>query len=407
MLKKSLPYALEFNTKLISFATSLILASSLSIADFGEYTYLRSFLLVAGTLLLLGLQTSSFKFLNEAYPQRIGYLKFTLMIITLLGTLAFIIIFWGKEQLFAKFESELGFYMQFLVGITMLTLFFSAFFKAIGRATIGFTFNFIVALVFLLTVSYFYNLGDLSLNKVFDSYLFINMMAALLTVSFLVLFLQKHQSTTNHFKTAEWLGISTNMWLSGFLPMLLLQGLVLVFGAFFSTENLGFLGIAVLIAANLAMFKEVSIAVYLPKLITAYQRNSIINGKLLFKMTFIGSFPVVLFLAVLLSLEPLLKAWFPEKLQPLVFTFTYTLIIGQIFMSIYQPIFRLLAAVGYHKSILNISLSLAVILLISYIHFGLSENTKLFVLSSTIVSAIALVIATFILSFRNRGSLKW
>ncbi|MDO6712208.1 hypothetical protein Q4567_15845 [Aliiglaciecola sp. 2_MG-2023] len=183
------------------------------------------------------------------------------------------------------------------------------------------------------------------------------------------------------------------MWLSGFFPIALLQGLVIIFGMYFASDTLGYFGFAVLVVANMAMFKDVSLSLYLPKLIHRYSTKKILDKALLARAILFGLVPVLVMLICIFLMQSTLQRVLPEKLSQDVFTFIYILGFSQIFMAMYQPIFRLLSALGFHTRVLIISLVLLACLLSLYVLFGTMGNPYYMAASSGIVSFMALLIS--------------
>lgn len=406
MFKNLIPYSLELSAKILGLITTVYVFSSLSIVDFGEYSFLRGFALITSTILIFGLQASSFKFANKTYPFSSEYLMFSLMIMA-----ASIIAFWLFNSffgvfIFGKFEHDIGFYAYFLVFSNMLLLFFTAFMKGRGSPIIGFAINFVVVFLFLLALI---SINDETghLQPILKALVAVHVFAAILVLIFMLSQLSKaHIDYNKLFKLrVEWTEVSFAMWLGGFLPALLLQGLTIVFGIYFSGVPLGEIGIALIIVINMGVFKEVSIALFLPKLIYGCNHLKVFDKKRLSFCIAIGTLPIGVGIILLYSLEDLLLSVFPEKLSNTVFTFVYLLAFGQIFMAIYQPIFRLLSAVGMHKSVLNTSVFLMLVLVFMFYLSAHIYHNYFYTVASAVTVCILAVICSLILLKKKVASM--
>lgn len=396
-IKKVAPYVLEMNTKFFSFVTSVILAYSLTLSDFGEYSYVRSFVLVAGTLLLFGLQTSAFKFSNIRYALKNEFTKFVLLFVGIVGAIFWTSLYIFESQIFSKFQNDLGIYIRYLVVITMISLFFIVHCKAREKPLVGFSLAFFTVFSFFIFVVVDFYTPSIELNDVFAYLIWVNLAASTLALFLLFKSTKSPQGSDSKWVIRDWINVSSSLWLSGFLPMFLLQGLVIIFGIFFASDLLGYLGMAVLVVSNMAMFKEVSISLYLPKLINIYSKKSHIEIRILAKCITMGVLPIVLMLLGLLIVQGILIENFSPKISEEVVTLIYILGAAQIFMAIYQPIFRLLSAIGFHRLILNISLALLCLLIAMYVTFGILKLEFLMVASSAFVSLFAVLFSLIVL----------
>jgi O-antigen/teichoic acid export membrane protein len=386
MIKTLAPYSLEIGAKLIGLITSIVVVSLLTVADFGEYSFLRSFALLSGTILIFGLQASSFKFANKSYPLANEYLAFSVIIMA--GS---VLTFWVfnavfGDLIFGRFKHDLRFYAYFLVFSSLVLLFVTAYMKARGRAIVGFTINFIVVLLFLVILLIFQDRMD-EVEEVLTGLVLIHLCLAITVLGLMLLHFYKTKINFSRIKShqAEWTEVSFSMWLGGFLPAALLQGLTIVFGIYFTGVTLGEMGMALIIVINLGVFKEVSIALFLPKLIGYFNKTERINYRTLIVSISIGVIPILGFLVVLYPFEAWLISTFPTKLSSTVFNFIYVLSIAQILMAIYQPIFRLLSATGRHKSVLYCSVTLMLVLVFSYYVSAEILNNYLYVVFCPVV----------------------
>lgn len=388
--KANAPFLLELITKAVSFLTSLILIYSLTTSEFGEFSYVRSFVLVLGTLLLLGLQTSTFKFANYTSPLKTEYLTFSVVFIFVLSTLSSLLLNILSEEVFGKFESTLGEWIKYLLLPSMLTMFFVAYYKAIGRPIKGFLLSLFSASFLFLSILIFNSTSTLSLDFVLNALLVSSILCCSLALIISASELLSGKLPYKKWPIREWFNISLSMWLAGFLPLFLLQGMVLFFGLFYGSTELGIFSIAIVIVANLATFKEIAISLYLPKMIGHFNQTNSINFKLLVKCIIVGTLPIVLFLLLSLLFQPMLIKIFSTKLSNDFFQYLYILICSQLIMATYQPIWRVLSSIGFHKTILRGSIALTTCLLGLYAWFGYSQQPLFFVGSSTLTSFFAL-----------------
>ncbi|GAB5379937.1 MAG: hypothetical protein Alis2KO_12780 [Aliiglaciecola sp.] len=399
-MKKSAPYLIELSTKALAFVTSILLASTLVVADFGEYTFVRSFVLVASTLLLFGLQTSAFKFANQSYALKSHYTRFCVVFIFIGGAVFYALFGFFGTTFLQKFTQPIGDFIQYLVAFGLMNVFFTVYCKAIGKPLLGFLFAFFIVFGFSVSVGVTYLFFEITLTSSLTQFMWVNGIAFASAVAILIAYAGNTRPSKQKWPVRHWLSVSSSMWLSGFLPVFLLQGLVIIFGFYFDQQLLGYLGMAILVVSNLAMFKEVSISLYLPRLINQFSQHQRLNQALLFRCMLLGTVPVLMILLSLRLLETTLLGWFDEKLDPVLFDFIYVLGLGQLMMAVYQPIFRFVGAIGEQTMILFISLTLLVLLIVAYGYFGATQNALLMVASSAFVSALATVIGMIL--FRRK-----
>lgn len=402
MISSVKPYILELTSKLLALCLTVILAATLSTENFGDYTYIRSFSLIASTLLLFGLQASSFKFSNKHYELNREFTAFSVAFILSASVAIYLI---PSPVLFIVLKNSVQDYVGFTILLIisgMFNLFFIAYSKASGKLNYAYYFSTLNVVVTFSTISLIIIFGDASLTNILLALALINTTFCLTSIcimvkrSFIVI------KREIDWPIKEWFSLSVNLWFAGFLPVFLLQGTMLFIGMSFDSLTVGYYAFALVIVSNLAFFKEVSIAKYLPVLISEYKFSSTLSLSKLSRCVCIGTLPIIFFTFFLMILEDCLLMLFSSKLDKTVFDFLYLLLISQVFMSFFQPIFRFMAATGQQKITLYISLILCALLLSSYSFFA-SEKQILCILWTTIaVSVLASLISIFILKSRYR-----
>lgn len=404
-MRTLIPYSLEIGAKLVGFITSILVVSLLSVVDFGEYSFIRGFALLGGTILIFGLQASSFKFANKSYPFANEYLTFSLVIMAFSITGFFLFNVFFGYLIFERFKHDLGFYAYFLVFSSLVLLFVTAFMKARGKAIIGFTINFLVVLLFLSILLILRNTMD-NVDGILTVLVVVQVTISAIILAAMLIHLYKVKvdfASISLHKT-EWTEVTFSMWLGGFLPAMLLQGLTLMFGLYFTGVTLGEMGMALIIVINLGVFKEVSIALLLPNLISFFNKTGSIDTQKLVLSVAIGVAPIACFLVLLYLIEPWLIDTFPTKLSSNVFYFIYILSIAQIFMAIYQPIFRLLSATGMHKPVLYTSILLMLTLLsMYYFSAAIYGNYIYTVYSPVMICGLAVLCSLVLLKIKTNG----
>lgn len=396
-LTKFLPFGIEVTTKLISFTTAIVLISILTTSQIGEYTYARSFVLVVSTLLLFGLQASSFKFANTTSTVKTEYLTFSICFTFVVGFLAFLFLYFLGPRIFSKFEYPLSDWIQYLILPNMLILFLVAYFKAVGKPIRGFSISLLLAFLLIAIILVVHSTTTVNIEFALDAVLVSSFIAACISLYFTVGSARWTRQGFENWHIREWFSVSFTMWLSGFLPLFLLQGFILFFGLFFDSEMLGALAIAGVVAANLATFKDISISLFLPRLISHYNLHREVSLSMLLRCIFVGLIPIVMFLGLCLSLEDELLARFPSKLSMQFFHYLYILTATQMLMAIYQPIWRLLSSIGFHNMVLKISIALMMCLFSLYTAFGVSQQPMMMMASSAIISMSCLIVGVVVL----------
>ena len=237
-LVKSISYLIssEFLSKFTSFLIIIILARSLSVSDFGDYSFITSFMVFFSVFLDFGLniyfikQVANEKKSASFYFSNIFFLK--LMISSLVFILFLFLLFFVK-----RFE-EIKLLLLLALIYTLLTS-FSQFVTSVFKAHERMHFVLFVTLsekLFLLSLFFYAMYGQLKLPQTFLFYIFSALLALLLSL-FLVFYNFKitlHKIIPSFLKTA--INYSYPLALSNFLWIIYFKiGTIMLY--FFKTNE--------------------------------------------------------------------------------------------------------------------------------------------------------------------------
>lgn len=397
-LNKYFSYVWEGAAKIFGLLSTFIIVFILDKEQLGDYSFIRSYILVVGTLSLLGLQAASYKFLiiregeNEGFKD--SYVWFVVMFSMAINLLLFVFLLLFYFFIMDSFPVgiELVYLMQGIVIIYTVTTFYSVVCKVMGEASKGFFISMLIPMLFVVALITLYYYGDNDLYTIIVCYGY----SVIAVFSLCLYFISKEYrfcdaiSNINIERIKGWFSVSISMWLSGFLPAFLTQGVVIFSGFYFSESVLGDVGLAVLIVANLAMFKEIGIALFLPSLITKYNKNKFLDMASLFKCFLFSIIPILLFIMFLVMLSDELIFLSDGKVSAESIKLMVFLSFSQVLMGIYQPVFRIYSVVSSHVSVLCSSIFLFVVLIVMY---GISANYDVYhVVYSTVAVSFGAVL---------------
>jgi len=402
---KYFSYVWEGSAKIFGLLSTFIIIFILNKEQLGDYSFIRSYILILGALSLLGLQAASYKFLlvdeGRGEGSKSSYVWFVVLFSMAINLLLLVFLFVFSFFIINSFpvDVELVYLMQGVVAIYTVTTFYSVVCKVIGDPSKGFFISMLIPMLFVIALMMLYYFGYNDLYAIILLY-----GCSVIAVFFVCLyFINKEYSffhaliNINIEKIKGWFSVSISMWLSGFLPAFLTQGVVVFSGFYFSEAALGDVGLAVLIVANLAMFKEIGIALFLPNVIREYSKSKFLDMVSLVKCFLFSIVPILIFIAILLLLSDEIIFFSGGKVSSESIELMVLLSFSQVFMGIYQPVFRIYSVVYSHMVVLLSSVFLFIFLIVMY---GVSANyydVYHVVYSTVSVSFVAVLISIFYL----------
>jgi O-antigen/teichoic acid export membrane protein len=402
---KYFSYIWEILAKIFGLLSTFVLIFFLNKEQLGDYSFIRSYILIVGALSLVGLQASSYRFLivrerrEEKYKGT--YVWFSVFFAVFINILILGFLFLFEAYMDSKFPIDMGlvYLMQAIVAIYTVTTFYSVACKVVGNASKGFFISMLTPLLFFTGIAGLFLTNNYSLYTIIKIY----GLAVFIVFSLSFYFIRKEYDPVNalryltYRKVKGWLSVSSSMWLSGFFPAFLTQGVVIFSGFYFSGATLGDIGLAVLVVANLAMFKEVGVAIFLPSVIKIYVEDRRLDISTLIKCFLFSAVPIILFIVFLSVFNEYILYFFGDRVSSDSVILMILLSVSQLFMGIYQPVFRLYSVVVSHLKVLVSSIFLFVFLIFMYYLSAALYDVFYVVYSTIFVSFMAVMISFFYL----------